>query len=125
MRSAIAACAALCLAAAWNPAAAQTTTSTTSSETSSAASSSDAPQADPSAKGNSAVKDAHPENAGPLAKGANSFTEGQARKHIEKEGYSNVSALTKDENGVWHGTAQKGGETKKVTLDFKGNVVTD
>lgn len=84
-----------------------------------------APQADASAPGNAAVKDTHPENAGPPAAGANSFTEGQARHHIENSGYTNVTALTKDENGVWHGTAMKGGKTMNVSLDFKGNVVTN
>ncbi len=84
-----------------------------------------APQADASAPGNPAVKDTHPENAGPLAAGANSFTEGQARHHMENSGYTNVTALSKDENGVWHGSAMKGGKTMNVSLDFKGNVVTN
>ncbi len=84
-----------------------------------------APQADASAPGNPALKDTHPENAGPPAAGANSFTEGQARQHIENSGYTNVTALTKDQNGVWHGTAMKGGKTMNVSLDFKGNVVTN
>ena len=84
-----------------------------------------APQADASAGGNAAVKDAHPENAGPPAAGANSFTEGQARGHIENSGYTNVTALSKDADGVWHGSAMKGGKTYNVSLDFKGNVVTN
>lgn len=84
-----------------------------------------APQADASAPGNPAVKDTHPENAGPPAAGANSFTEGQARQHIENSGYTSVTALTKDQNGVWHGTAMKGGKTMNVSLDFKGNVVNN
>jgi putative membrane protein len=83
------------------------------------------PQAIGSPEGNPAVKETHQENAGPAAKGANSFTEGQARGHIENSGYTNVTALTKDENGVWHGTAMKGGKTVAVSLDFKGNVVTN
>ncbi|HZL01019.1 MAG TPA: hypothetical protein VFC47_14100, partial [Caulobacteraceae bacterium] len=71
------------------------------------------------------VKDPHPENAGPPAKGANSFTERQAKRHIENSGYSNVTALTKDDSGVWHGSAMKGGKSYNVSLDFKGNVVTN
>ena len=33
--------------------------------------------------------------------GANSFTEGQAKSRLEANGYSNVTALKKDEAGVW------------------------
>ncbi len=84
-----------------------------------------APQADASASGNAAVKAPHPENAGPAAAGANSFTEGQAKEHIEHSGYTNVTDLMKDDNGVWHGKAMKGGATMNVALDFKGNVVTN
>ena len=58
------------------------------------------------------------------AKGHNSFTEGQARGRIAKDGYSNVSKLTKNANGVWQGTAMKGGAKVNVALDYKGNVTT-
>ncbi len=75
--------------------------------------------------GNAAMKDSHPQNAGPLAAGANSFTKGQAIKHIEHSGFTGVTDLTQDENGVWHGKAMKGGQTFNVALDFKGNVVTN
>jgi len=84
-----------------------------------------APQADASATGNPAVKAPHQENAGPAAAGANSFTEGQAKAHIENSGYTNVTDLIKDDNGVWHGKAMKDGTTMNVALDFKGNVVTN
>jgi hypothetical protein len=56
------------------------------------------------------------------ARGANSFTEGEARSRIESNGYSNVSGLTKDDNGVWRGKAQKGSQQAQVWLDYKGNV---
>lgn len=56
------------------------------------------------------------------AKGANSFTMAQAKSRIEKDGFSNVGDLTKDGNGVWHGSAQKAGNTTGVWLDYKGNV---
>src|SRR6185312_9283897 len=55
--------------------------------------------------------------------GANSFTEGEARNRIEKSGYSNVSGLKKDAQGVWQGTAMKDGKSTAVALDFKGNIV--
>ena len=54
--------------------------------------------------------------------GANSFTEGQARDHIEKAGYTGVTALTKTPDGMWTGTATKGGKSATVSVDFKGAV---
>jgi putative membrane protein len=54
--------------------------------------------------------------------GANSFTETQAKDRIEKSGYSSVSGLTKDANGVWRGKASKDGNTSDVSLDYQGNV---
>jgi hypothetical protein len=54
--------------------------------------------------------------------GRNSFTEGQAKSKIEDAGYSNVSDLKKDDNGVWRGKASKGGLSSNVSLDFQGNV---
>lgn len=96
-----------------------------SSSTTTTTTSTAAPHADPTAMGNAAMKDSHPQNAGPLAAGANSFTKGQAIKHIEHSGFTGVTDLTQDENGVWHGKAMKGGQTFNVALDFKGNVVTN
>jgi hypothetical protein len=61
-------------------------------------------------------------NAPTPARGANSFTEGEARSRIESNGYSNVSGLTKDDNGVWRGKAQKGSQQAQVWLDYKGNI---
>lgn len=55
--------------------------------------------------------------------GANSFTEAQAKSRIEGAGFSNVSALTKDDKGIWRGTADKDGKQTAVALDFQGNVV--
>src|SRR4051794_1506712 len=61
-------------------------------------------------------------NAPQPARGANSFTEGEARRRIESNGYAEIGDLKKDADGVWHGTAKKGGSTVKVWLDYKGNV---
>jgi opacity protein-like surface antigen len=61
-------------------------------------------------------------NASHPAKGSNSFTAGQAQTRIEKEGYSNVSGLTKDSDGIWRGKAQKDGQQTAVWLDYKGNI---
>ena len=57
--------------------------------------------------------------------GANSFTEGEARSRIEARGFTSVSVLQKDDQGVWRGNAVKDGKTVKVALDFKGNVFAD
>ncbi len=81
-----------------------------------------APVGGPDARGNSPIKHAHTINAGSATPGANSFTQSQARRHIEHLGYTDVSALTKGKDGVWRGTAMRGGLPVDVALDFKGNV---
>ena len=55
--------------------------------------------------------------------GANSFTEGQAKSRLEANGYSNVSTLTKDDNGVWKGKATHSGAEVNVSVDYRGNIV--
>lgn len=58
-----------------------------------------------------------------LTPGANSFTEGQAREAIEKQGYTIAGPLTQDEQGIWKGQASKSGETATtVSVDYKGVV---
>lgn len=54
--------------------------------------------------------------------GANSFTEGEAKSRIEKAGYTDVSDLKKDDQGIWRGSASKSGKSVKISLDYKGNV---
>lgn len=61
-------------------------------------------------------------NAPQPARGRNSFTMGEARRRIERNGYGQVADLKKDNNGVWRGHAQKDGATVNVWLDYKGNV---
>ena len=56
-------------------------------------------------------------------KGANSFTEGEAKSRIEKMGFANVADLKKDEHGVWRGHATKNGQRVDVALDYQGNVI--
>jgi hypothetical protein len=65
-----------------------------------------------------------PEPGAPL-KGANSFTEGQAKDRAVAAGLADVSSLAKDADGIWRGTAMKDGKTVKVSVDFKGNVVSE
>lgn len=40
----------------------------------------------------------------------------QARQHLVRQGYVNVSTLDKDANGRWVGTAQKDGKTVYVAI---------
>jgi putative membrane protein len=69
-----------------------------------------------------AVKSPSENNPAAPVPGANSFTEGQAKSRIEGAGYTDVSALKKDTNGVWTGSAKKGGQSVTVKVDFQGNV---
>lgn len=65
-----------------------------------------------------------PEAGAPL-KGANSFTETQAKDRALAAGLISVSSLVKDGDGIWRGTAMKDGKAVKVAVDFKGNVVSE
>lgn len=56
------------------------------------------------------------------ASGANSFTEGQARDRIQAAGYSDVSDLQKDDQGIWRGQGMRNGQRVAVALDYQGNV---
>ena len=60
-----------------------------------------------------------------LEPGANSFTEGQARRRIEDRGYTNVDQLRKDQNSIWQAEATKDGRRVRVGVDFRGNVVEE
>ena len=71
---------------------------------------------------NPAVKGIHENNsAGPVA-GANSFTMKEAKSQIEAKGYTRVTNLKKDKDGVWHARAMKDGARVPVTVDYQGNV---
>ena len=66
--------------------------------------------------------DGSPENAA-LTPGANSFTEGQAREAIEKQGYTVSGPLTQDADGIWKAQASRsGGAATTVSVDYKGVV---
>lgn len=60
-------------------------------------------------------------------RGANSFTDAQARRWIQERGYNVVGNLLKDGNGVWHAEVTKAGsrDSTMVALDFKGNVIEE
>jgi hypothetical protein len=71
---------------------------------------------------NNAVNSSGQNNSNAPVAGRNSFTQGQAKSRIEGAGYTNVTALQKDPNGVWRAKGSKGGTTSGVSLDFEGNV---
>jgi opacity protein-like surface antigen len=81
-----------------------------------------APPANPHAS-TPAIANPDTNNPGAPAAGSNSFTEGQAKSRIEAAGFSNVSGLSKDKDGIWRGKASRGGATVNVALDYQGNVV--
>lgn len=70
---------------------------------------------------NPVVKNGSPHPVAAPAKGANSFTENQARGRLVKAGYSGIGKLTK-QDGLWQTSAMKGGKRMTVMLDYKGNV---
>ena len=65
-----------------------------------------------------------PEPGAPL-KGANSFTEGQAKDRAMAHGdVDSVSGFKKDDDGIWRGSGTRGDKTVQIAVDYKGNVVT-
>ena len=71
---------------------------------------------------NPAIKSPQANSSSMPVKGANSFTEAQAKAHIEAKGYTKVAGLHKDKDGVWRASAQKDGKPSSVSLDYQGNV---
>jgi hypothetical protein len=57
--------------------------------------------------------------------GANSFTEAQARSRLRHNGYSQVSQLTKDQSGIWRGSANKDGAQMHVSVDYRGHIASN
>ena len=62
------------------------------------------------------------QNPGAPVAGKNSFTEAQAKARIEEAGYTDVTGLKLDDQGVWRASATKDGKRANVSLDFQGNV---
>jgi hypothetical protein len=71
---------------------------------------------------NPAVKSMDQNNSSTPVAGANSFTKAEAMKQIEAKGYTHVTGLMKDKDGVWRGTAMKGGQSGPISVDYQGNV---
>ena len=55
---------------------------------------------------------------------ANSFTQNEARRRIQKQGFTKVNGLKLDQQGIWRGMATKGGKSVGVSMDYQGNVVS-
>jgi len=81
-----------------------------------------APQAVAHSPSNRAMESSSLHSTTAPSRGANSFTEGQARSRIARGGYAHISDLAKDDAGLWQGTAMKRGKKVHVSLDYKGNV---
>ena len=79
--------------------------------------------ANPSAPSNPPISTPSTPSAATPAPGANSFTEAQAKARLENLGFTAVSSLLKDNDGIWRGTATKAGRTTSVSIDYQGNVV--
>ena len=54
--------------------------------------------------------------------GRNSFTQGEAVRRITAAGYTKVTGMQKDRQGIWRGRADKDGSSVAVSLDYQGNV---
>lgn len=72
---------------------------------------------------NPAVSTSGQNNPGAPVAGENSFTEAQAKSRIEEAGYTDVSGLTLDNQGIWRAMGSKDGKHGNVALDYQGNVV--
>lgn len=81
-----------------------------------------APTGGADAKGNAPIKSMSSIDDGPAKPGANSFTKGQAMKHLMKAGYASITDLAKGTDGIWRANVMKGGAATNVALDFKGNI---
>jgi hypothetical protein len=46
----------------------------------------------------------------------------QAKAQIESKGYSTITSLRRDDDGVWRGRAKRNGSFRNVRLDREGNV---
>ena len=58
---------------------------------------------------------ANPNTAAPL-------TETQAKAHIEARGFTNVSELKKDVQGMWNAKATKDGQSVQLSIDARGQI---
>lgn len=71
---------------------------------------------------NGAINSDSNKGSADVASASNSFTQSQAKGHIENAGYTGVSNLMKTPDGMWTAKAMKGGKSVDVAIDFKGAV---
>ncbi|HEY2356755.1 MAG TPA: hypothetical protein VGH86_04840 [Phenylobacterium sp.] len=113
------------LAAACQKPASQTATDATAVAAAAPASAAEPGGAISPAKSNGAINtDANKTNADAAA-ASNSFTEGEAKGHIENAGYTDVTDLQKTKDGLWVAMAKQGGKAVNVKVDFKGAVTAN
>jgi hypothetical protein len=82
----------------------------------------DHPMASDQAAPNPATKSPNAMTQAPLARGKTSFTMGQARARLAKAGYTHITNLTKDRDGLWQARAMHHGQWVNAAVDYKGNV---
>ena len=84
---------------------------------------SDSGKTEPDAKGPAGTPPAAsaPPSAGDI-KTTKIASEREARRAIESEGFTRVSALKKDADGAWSGRAMRGTANVAVRVDARGNV---
>ena len=58
----------------------------------------------------------------PLEQGRTSFTESQARDRMEQAGFTRISELRLEENGIWRAMADRDGRPLRLGLDYRGTV---
>lgn len=83
------------------------------------------PAAQPPSGGPNSMPTAEPANVvdkSGVTPGANSFTESQAMSRLRQDGYTQVSALNKGDDGIWRGSASKNGTPVHVQVDYKGRI---
>jgi hypothetical protein len=68
------------------------------------------------------TSNANRKTAAAPVKGANSFTMNEARRRIEAGGFTQVTGLKKDRDGIWRGTGMRDGASVPVYCDYQGNV---
>ena len=68
------------------------------------------------------TSNANKKTAAAPVKGRNSFTMNEARRRIEAGGFSQVTGLKKDQDGIWRGTGMRDGTSVPVYCDYQGNV---
>lgn len=56
------------------------------------------------------------------AAGSNSFTMTQATTKLQEQGFTKISGLKADKDGIWRGSATKNGVKQNVAVDYQGNV---